>query len=213
LISSTSTIYPNVIFGSNCTIEDFCIIGVPPKGFAPGELQTVIGDNAVIRSHTIIYAGNQIGHSFQTGHKANIREENQIGDDVSIGTLSVVEHHVVIGHRVRIHTQAFIPEFTTLEDDCWLGPNVVLTNAKYPKSPNVKHELRGPIVRAHAIVSANATLLPGVTIGCNSLVGAASVVTKDVPAGCVVVGNPARVVKQLADLPYQSNINRLSKSA
>lgn len=199
---STSTIYPNVHFGANCVIEDFCLIGVPPRGKQPGELPTYIGDNAVIRSHTVIYAGNRIGRNFQAGHKANVREDNQIGDDVSIGTLSVVEHHVAIGHRVRIHTQAFIPEYSTLEDDCWVGPNVVFTNAKYPQSPNVKHELRGPYLRRGAIITANATLLPGVVIGARALVGAGSVVTRDVPDGAVVVGNPARIIKRLEELPY-----------
>ena len=130
MISPTAIIHPNVTLGKNCHIEDFCIVGVPPRGCAPGELATIIGDNAVIRSHTVIYAGNRIGDNFQTGNKVNIREENQIGDDVSIGTLSVVEHHVEIEKGVRIHSQAFIPEYCVLEEGCWIGPQVVLTNAK-----------------------------------------------------------------------------------
>lgn len=202
MISPTAIIHPNVTLGKNCHIEDFCIVGVAPRGRESGELATVIGDNAVIRSHTVIYAGNHIGNNFQTGNKVNIREENQIGDDVSIGTLSVVEHHVVIRRGARIHTQAFIPEFSTLDEDCWIGPNVVFTNAKYPKSLNVKHELRGPTIRAGAIVAANVTLLPGVEVGRQALVGAGSVVTHDVPAGTVVVGNPARPLKHMAELPY-----------
>ena len=80
----------------------------------------------------MIYAGNVIGRNFQTGNKVNIRESNRIGDNVSVGTLSVIEHHVEIGNNVRIHTQVFIPEFSVLEDGCWIGPNVVFTNAKYP---------------------------------------------------------------------------------
>ena len=128
-------------------LEDFCLIGVPPRGSHEGELPTRIGDGAIIRSHTVIYAGNEIGENFQTGNKVNVRELNRIGDNVSIGTLSVVEHHAQIGNNVRIHTQAFIPEFSVLEDGCWIGPNVVLTNAKYPLSPGVKETLAGPIVR------------------------------------------------------------------
>ena len=110
MISKTAIIHPGVILGKGCVIEDFVIIGTPPRGFALGELETVIGENAIIRSHTVIYAGNKIGNNIQTGNKANIRELNEIGDDVSIGTLSVIEHHVKIGHGVRIHTQTFIPE-------------------------------------------------------------------------------------------------------
>ena len=101
-------IHPNVTIGKNAVIEDFVIIGTPPRGKKSGELPTTIGDNAVIRSHTVIYAGNSIGNSFQTGHHVMVREENNIGDNVSIGTSSVVEHHVTIGDDVRIHTNAFI---------------------------------------------------------------------------------------------------------
>lgn len=200
MISKTATIYPNVKLERNCIIEDFVIIGTPPKGYDAGELETVIGNNALIRSHTVIYAGNKIGKNFQTGNKANIREFNEIGDNVSVGTLSVVEHHVKIGNGVRIHTQVFIPEFTTLEDECWIGPNVVITNAKYPKSPSAKQELKGAYIKKFAIIGANSTLLPGIIIGEHAIVGAGSVVTKDVPTHTVVVGNPAKVIKQVGEI-------------
>jgi acetyltransferase-like isoleucine patch superfamily enzyme len=199
---TTSRVYENVSLGTGAILEDFCIVGTPPRGRKDGELATVIGDGAVIRSHTVIYAGNVIGKNFQTGNKVNIREFNRIGDNVSIGTLSVVEHHVEIGNNVRIHTQAFIPEYSVLEDGCWIGPNVVFTNAKYPQAPGVKDQLKGPIVRRGAKIGANATLLPGVVIGEFALVGAGAVVAKDVPAGAVVVGNPATVRGQVSDLPY-----------
>jgi acetyltransferase-like isoleucine patch superfamily enzyme len=201
---STSKVFANVSLGNNCVLEDFCLIGAAPRGARDGELATRIGDGAVIRSHTVIYAGNEIGRNFQTGNKVNVRESNQIGDDVSIGTLSVVEHHVRIGNNVRIHTQAFIPEFAVLEDGCWIGPNVVLTNAKYPLSPGVKESLAGPIIRKGAKIGANATLLPGVEIGENAIVGAGAVVVHDVPAGAVAVGNPARVINDVSKLPYSA---------
>jgi len=201
MIAKSAIIHPNVIIGENCVIEDFVIIGVPPKGFVPGELETFIGDNAVIRSHTVIYAGNRIGNNFQTGNKANIRELNDIGNDISIGTLSVIEHHVKIRDGVRIHTQIFIPEYCTLEEGCWIGPNVVLTNAKYPKSPDVKEELEGVHIMRNAKIGANATVLPGIIIGKNVLVGAGSVVTKDVKEGTVVAGNPAKIINNTKDLP------------
>ncbi len=202
MISETAKIYPNVRFGSGCMVEDFVIIGVLPKGHAAGKLLTTIGDHAVIRSHTVIYAGNTIGNNFQTGNKTNIRELNTSGDNVRIGTLSAIEHHVTLGDGVRIHTQVFMPEFSVLEDECWLGPNVVLTNAKFPKAPNVKNELKGACIRMKAIVGANSTLLPGVTIGVHALVGAGSVVTKDVADRDVVAGNPAKVINTIKDLPY-----------
>jgi acetyltransferase-like isoleucine patch superfamily enzyme len=199
---NTYRLYDNVVLGEGSAVEDFCIIGTPPRGVREGELLTSIGDGAVIRSHTVIYAGNVIGRNFQTGNKVNIRESNRIGNNVSVGTLSVIEHHVEIADNVRIHTQVFIPEFSVLEEGCWIGPNVVLTNAKYPLSPGVKDQLAGPVVRRGAKIGANVTLLPGVVIGENALVGAGSVVVHDVPPGAVVVGNPARVIRQVAELPY-----------
>lgn len=188
-IAATAKIFPNVRLAPDVTIEDFRVIGAPFKGQA-GE-ETLIAAGAIIRSHTVIYAGNRIGKGFQTGNKANIRELNEIGDDVSIGTLSIVEHHVVIEDGVRIHSQAFIPEFSILRKNCWIGPNVVLTNAKFPQSPNVKASLKGPTVGAAAKIGANATLLPGITIGENALIGAGSVVTRDVPPSQIAAGNPA----------------------
>ena len=195
-------VYDGVVLGDGVVIEDFCIVGTPPRGSTEGELGTRIGTGAHIRSHTVIYAGNKIGKNLQTGNKVNIRELNEIGDDVSIGTLSVIEHHVTIGNGVRIHSQVFIPEYSVLEDGSWLGPNVVLTNAKYPLSPDAKKNLKGPTIRKGAKIGANSTILPGIVIGENALVGAGSVVVEDVPDQAVVAGNPARVIKNIKDLPY-----------
>jgi acetyltransferase-like isoleucine patch superfamily enzyme len=195
-------LYLGVLLGEDAVVEDYCVLGVPPRGTLEGEIQTVIGPNAHLRTHTVIYAGNRIGRNFQTGNKVNIRESNDIGDNVSIGTMTVIEHHVKIGNNVRIHTQVFVPEYSILEENAWLGPNVVLTNAKYPLSPGAKQSLKGPIVRNGAKIGANSTILPGVIIGENALVGAGSVVVKDVPGQAVVAGNPARVINQISDLPY-----------
>ena len=195
-------VYEGVTLEAGARIEDYCVVGVPPRGRKEGELKTSIGGGAHLRSHTVIYAGNRIGKNFQSGNKVNIREENEIGDDVSIGTLSVIEHHVKIGNSVRIHSQVFVPEYSVLEDGAWLGPGVVLTNAKYPLSPDVKRNLKGPVIKKGAIVGANATLLPGIVIGERALIGAGSVVVGDVPAGAVVAGNPARTIKDVSQLPY-----------
>ncbi len=200
MISPTARIYPNVRLGENVEIGEFALVGVPPRGKAEGELPTVIGDGAVIRSHSVIYAGNTIGSHFQTGHHAMIREENRIGDDVSVGTNSVVEHHVEIGDRVRIHSQAFVPEYSTLEEGAWIGPNVVLTNAPHPLCPKAKECLKGPTIRRGAKIGANSTILPFLVVGEDALVGAGSVVVQDVPARAVVAGNPARVIKSVDQL-------------
>jgi len=193
-IASTSIIYPNVQLGKNVVIEDFCLIGIPVS--RPSDEITIIKDNAHIRAGTYIYAGNKIGKNFQTGNKVNIRELNTIGDDVSIGTLSDIEHHALIGNGVRIHSQAFIPEYTILDDHCWIGPNVVITNAKYPLSPNAKDDLKAVHVFNAAKIGANSTLLPGVKVGINSLIGAGSVVTNDIEDNVIAFGNPAIVFRQ-----------------
>ena len=194
-ISSTPIIHPNLSIGSNVVIEDFCIIGVPFKGMK--NEQTIIGDNSIIRSGTYIYAGNKIGKNFHTGNKVNIRELNVIGDNVSIGTLSVIEHNIIIHNGVRIHTQAFIPEYTIIEKNCWIGPNVVFTNAKYPKHPKVKENLKGAYIQKNVKIGANTTLLPGVVIGKHSLIGAGSVVIKNVASGLIVAGSPAKQIRKV----------------
>lgn len=196
--SDLARVYAGVILEGDGDLEDFVVVGA---GARDG-VETRIGPGYRIRSHTVIYAGNRIGKGFQTGHHALIREENTIGDDVSVGSLSVVEHHVKIGSGVRIHSQAFIPEFTTLEDRCWIGPRVVMTNAKFPRGKFVKETLKGPRIMERAIVGANATLLPGITVGRRAIVGAGSVVVKDVPDGVVVAGNPARPIKRIEDCSY-----------
>lgn len=191
--------YADVKLGANPKIGEYVILGViPDKMREP--VETVIGDNAVIRSHTVIYAGNQIGDNFQTGHHTLIRENNIIGDDVSIGSSSDVAFNVSIGNKVRIHSNVFVPEYSTLEDACWIGPNTVLTNALHPQCPEVKKCIKGPTIKTGAKIGANSTILPGVVVGRNCMVGAGSVVTRDVPDGKVVVGNPAKVVKDIREI-------------
>lgn len=204
LTTPTWILHANVVLGANHQIGDFVVIGVTPRETQAGGIDTWIGAGAIIRSHTIIYAGNRIGANFQTGHSVMIRELNEIGDNVSIGTHSIIEHHVKIGDGVRIHSNVFIPEYSILEEDAWVGPHAVLTNALYPRSPDAKANLRGPHLMTGSKVGANATLLPGVTIGRNALVGAGSVVVGDVPDGKVVVGNPARIIKDVSELSAYS---------
>ncbi|MBN2331325.1 MAG: transferase [Candidatus Aenigmarchaeota archaeon] len=195
-------IHANVQIGSNHSIGPCSIIGEPPRGKRPGELKTVIGKNATIRSHSVIYAGNVIGDGFETGHGIMLRENNRIGNDVSVGSHSVIERDCVIGDGVRMHSNVFIPEYTKIMDGAWIGPNAVLTNAEFPKSAQAKKFLQGPVIESGAKIGANATVLPGVRIGSSSLVGAGSVVTHDVPPGTVVVGNPAKMTKKVSDLRY-----------
>ena len=199
-IASTAIIAPHAHLGEGSTIGDLVIVGAGAASDGDEGQGPWIGREARIRSHSVIYVGNRIGDRFQTGHGVLVREANTIGSDVSIGTHSIVEHHVELGDGVRIHSNAFIPEYSVVEAGAWIGPSVTFTNARYPLGRNAKASLQGPIIRRGAKIGANATLLPGVVIGRDALVGAGSVVVSDVPDGAVVVGNPARVVRYVTEL-------------
>jgi acetyltransferase-like isoleucine patch superfamily enzyme len=208
-IAKTAIIGRDVELGDGSIVDDFVILGAShsdPEGRAS---PLHVGGGSHIRSHSVVYAGCSIGDRFQTGHGVLVREASEIGSDVSIGSHSVLEHHVVLRDRVRIHSNAFIPEYSIVEEGGWIGPNVVFTNAAYPMSRDAKSNLRGPHLLSGAKIGANATLLPGVTIGRDALVGAGSVVVEDVPDGAVVVGNPARVVRRIQDLDAYSPIGTL----
>ena len=199
LISTTAKIFDGVVLGEDIEIQDYVVVG-QPLDKENNLHQTTIGSNSIIRSHTVIYAGNIAGNKLQTGHHVLIRQNCNIGENVSVGSHSTIEHSVEIGSGVRIHSQAFIPEFTVIENDAWIGPKVCLTNSKFPNSPHSKDSLSGVTVMEGAIIGANVTVLPGVTLGRGCLVGAGSVVVKDVPEGKVVVGSPAQISKNVTDL-------------
>jgi acetyltransferase-like isoleucine patch superfamily enzyme len=210
-VHPTTILFGPVRLGGGTVVGPFCLLaeGYRPQTGESGALR--IGAGATIRSHSVLYWGSVIGDRFHAGHGVLVREEVEVEDDVSIGSHSVVEHHVMIGPGVRLHSNVFVPEYTRLDAGCWIGPNVVMTNARYPRSRGVKDSLRGPTIEAGAKVGANATLLPGITIGADALVGAGAVVTKDVAARDVMVGNPARVIGRLDDIEDYTQV--LTKQA
>jgi len=177
----------NVIIGNNHIIQEDVIIGNSDSG------QVVIGDNAIIRSGSIIYSDVRIGNGLKTGHRILIREKSEIGNNVLIGTNVVLDGHCKLGNNVSVQTGAYITINTTIEDDVFIGPRVVTANDKYMVTGA---KLIGPTIKKGAKIGANSTLLPGVVIGEGAVVGSGAVVTKNVPAGATVVGNPARVLKK-----------------
>ena len=197
---STALIAEHARLGEDARVGAFVIVGELALGHDPARIQTILGARCRLRSHTVIYSGNRIGDDFQTGHSALVREDNLIGHNVSLGSHSIVEHHVTIGDGARIHSNAFVPEYSVLEAQCWIGPCVVVTNARYPQSPRAKENLRGVHIEHRARIGAGAVLLPGIRIGAEALVGAGAVVTRDVPPGAVVAGNPARLIKSIRDI-------------
>lgn len=193
-------IYPNVEIGAGTLVDEPCIIGNPPRGCKAGEKLLKIGANSHIRPFTTIYAGSIIGDNFQTGQCVSIREDNIIGNNVSIGTNSVLEFGNKIGDYSRIHTGCFM-ELTTIGRYVFIGPNVVFTDDPHPMGcPKYRECKGGAIVEDYARIGANSTILPGVRIGRNSLIGAGSVVVNDIPENSVAVGNPAKVIKTIDEL-------------
>jgi acetyltransferase-like isoleucine patch superfamily enzyme len=168
-----------------------------------GDRSLVLGDNAVIRSGAILYTGTVIGSGLETGHNVVIREENRIGDELRIWTNSTIDYGCTIGDRVKIHCNCYVAQYTVIEDDVFLAPGVTIANDKYPGWADAPEGLVGPTIRHGAQVGANVTILPGVEIGAGALIGAGSVVSREVPPGAVVAGNPARVLRSVAELRAQ----------
>lgn len=189
----------NVLIGKNCIIDPSVVIGV----LAPGQRKndrTIIGNNAVIRSGTVIYAGTKIGNNMQTGHNSIIRENNDIGDNFSIWSGSVLDYGCKIGNNVKIHTNCYIAQFTKINNDVFLAPGAITMNDPHPGCKFAKECMRGPVLEEGCRIGANATIMPFITVGERSLVGAGSVVTKNVPPYSVVYGNPAKVKKKISTL-------------
>lgn len=173
-------------------------------GAVPGrkvsDLTLRIGHSANIRSGTVIYLGSTIGDHLETGHNAVVREENKIGNHFSIWSNSVLDYGCQIGNNVKIHCNCYVAQFTTMEDDVFLAPGVIVANDLHPGSPDFRDCMKGPALRKGAQIGCNVTLLPHVTVGEHSLIGAGSVVTKDIPPYSLAYGNPARVVKKITNL-------------
>ncbi|WP_458205197.1 DapH/DapD/GlmU-related protein [Haladaptatus sp. NG-SE-30] len=157
--------------------------------YADDSTPPVIGDDATIRSGTVIYDDVTIGDGFTTGHGALVREATTIGDDVVVGTNTVIDGQTTIGSNVSMQTNVYVPTNTTIGDRVFIGPAATFTNDPYPIRRSA--ELEGPTLEDDVSVGANATLLPGVTIGAGAFVAAGAVVTDDVPPGMLAVGAPA----------------------
>ena len=182
--------------GADAVFDPGVIIGYPPG--RPGAFGDVrIGRGARIRSGSVIYAGVDIGDDFETGHHVIVREDNRIGHHTTIWNNTTLDYGCVVGDRVRIHCNIYIAQFTVLEDDVFLAPGVSIANDPHPICTKC---MQGPTIRRGARIGVNVTLLPHITIGENALVAAGSVVTRDVPAGMLVAGTPARVVSRVDEL-------------
>jgi acetyltransferase-like isoleucine patch superfamily enzyme len=176
--------------GENVTLQPGAIVGFEYRKDC-GE--TIIGDDSLVRSGTIIYADVKTGHNFQTGHNAIIREKTTMGSYVLIGSTTVVDGHTDIADFVKIESNCYICTHVTIGTRVFIGPGVVFTNDKYPLKDRDNYRPVGPVIEDFVTLGAGSVILPGVTIGRGSFVGAGSVITKDVPPQRLVRGNPGRI--------------------
>ncbi|MFX0135958.1 MAG: acyltransferase [Candidatus Hodarchaeota archaeon] len=149
-----------------------------------------VSDLAFVEKGVILHDDVKIWHFTQIRKGAEIGQGTQVGSHVYIGL------NVKVGKRCSIQSMAYLPRGTVLEDEVFIGPNVVFTNDKYPRANNPDFKIEGVTVKTGAIIGGGSTILPGIKIGESAVVGAGAVVTKDVPAGTTVVGNPARILEK-----------------
>ena len=199
-IDSNTIIRSNVILGDNSMIASNCIIGEYWMDFCidhkPHSHPLIIGQGALIRSGSVIYAGSTIGENLQTGHQVMIREKSVIGDHVSVGSLSDIQGNCSIGNYVRLHSNVHIGQLSQIDDFVWIFPYVVLTNDPTPPSENFV----GVHVHPFAIIATGAVIMPGLEIGQDALIGAGAIVTKSVPIYAVSVGNPAKTISDVRNI-------------
>ncbi|HEY7348295.1 MAG TPA: hypothetical protein VH599_08240 [Ktedonobacterales bacterium] len=191
---------PVVQIGEGLEADAWVMIGAR-TGRAGVELAGSLGPHARLRSGTVLYAGSRIGAHFETGHFVIVREECAIGDHVSINSHSVVDYGVTIGNAVHIHTGVYIAQYSTIEDEVFLAPGVKFANDPHPVCTKC---MQGPVIQRGARLGVGVVVGAGVVIGAGALVGSGSVITRDVPAGMVVAGNPARILRPVTSLecPY-----------
>ena len=177
------------------TVETGATLGVE---YQTGSNPPEIGPDSVIRSGTIIYDDVETGASFSTGHHALVREQTVVGEDVLVGTQVVIDGKTTVGDHVSMQTGAYVPQGTEIESRVFLGPNATLLNDPYPIRKEV--DLVGPTLEEGVSIGANATVLPGVTVGEGAFVASGAVVTADVPPKTLAVGVPATHRELPADL-------------
>jgi acetyltransferase-like isoleucine patch superfamily enzyme len=203
-VAATAIVYPGTVLGEGCRILDYAVVGKQPtlgprsttkrEDLAPLEL----GPGTIVSTGAIVFAGTRIGAQVIVGDQACVRERCDVGDDVVIVRGTLIENDTTVGALTKIQADAYITAHSTLEDQVFIGPRVITTNDNFMGRTEERHALRrGPTIRRGARVGAGAVLCPAVEIGEEAFVGAGAVVVKDVEPRVVVVGNPARVLREV----------------
>jgi acetyltransferase-like isoleucine patch superfamily enzyme len=198
-------IHEGTVIGGEVRIQDGAVIGKP---LALGARSTAardplppaeLGSGSTVCAGAVVVAGASVGEGAVVGDQAHVRERATIGEGSVVGRGSAVDNDVAIGARVRIQTGCYITAFSTVEDDVFVAPGVTLTNDNAMGRHGPEHELRGATLRRACRVGGGAVLVPGVEVGEEAFVAAGAVVVRDVPARAVVMGVPARAVREVSD--------------
>lgn len=199
---SNVTVHPGTVVGAGCVIEDGVVLGKVPKlargsAAAGREVPPLrIGDRVTICAGAVVFAGAAVGDEAILGDQSYVRERAVIGAGTVVGRGSAIDNDVTIGSRVRIQTNVYVTAGTVVEDDVFLGPCAMTTN---DDTMNRNPTLEPPVLRRACRIGGGAILVPGVEIGEEAYVAAGAVVTRDVPPRAVVMGNPARVVREVPE--------------
>ena len=205
-VHPSAVVYPGTVLGEGVKVMENAVVGkqptLSPRSTAKRDPlpPTQIADGTIVSTGAIVFAGSRIGARVILGDQSCVRERVLIGDDVVLGRGSLVENDTTIGAMTRIQAEAYITAYSTLEEQVFIAPCVVTTNDNFMGRTERRHELmKGPTIRRGARVGAGAVLCPGIEIGEEAFVGAGAVVTKDVPPRVILVGNPARVLRDVPD--------------
>jgi UDP-2-acetamido-3-amino-2,3-dideoxy-glucuronate N-acetyltransferase len=197
-------VHDDVEIGDGVVVEDGAVLGKRPRlapgSAAAGEVAPLrIGAGATICCGAVVLAGAEIGAGAIVGDQAFVRERARIGERTVVGRGSGVDNDVVVGARVRIQTNVYLTAFSVVEDDVFLGPCAMTTNDDAMGRVARGAPLAGATLRRACRIGGGAVLTPGVEVGEEAFVAAGAIVTRDVPARAVVMGVPARVVREVPD--------------
>ena len=205
-VAETAIVYPGTVLGEGCKVLDYAVVGkqptLSPRSTAKREElpPLELGAGTIVSTGAVVFAGTTIGERVIVGDQACVRERCAIGDDVVIGRGSLVENDTSVGALTKIQANAYITAYSLLEDNVFIAPCVVTTNDNFMGRTEKRHELvKGPTIRRGARIGGGCGLLPGLEIGEEAFVGAGAVVIRDVPPRAVVVGNPARQIREVPD--------------
>jgi acetyltransferase-like isoleucine patch superfamily enzyme len=211
-IHPTATVYEGTVLGEGVRVLENAVVGKQPSLGASSTAKrdplppTTVGDGTVISTGAIVFAGSSIGSGCIVGDQSCIRERVTMADDCILGRGSLIENDTTVGAGTRIQAEAYITAYSTLEEDVFIAPCVVTTNDNFMgRTEKRKSLMKGPTIRRGARVGGGAILLPGIEVGEEAFIAAGAVVTKDVPARKLVVGSPARVLRDVADDELRTN--------